>query len=57
MSLPIIPDCENCGLRERCSRRTPGCFCSSWVTDPADDPVALAQLPKPWPDEAETWDL
>ena len=53
MNQPILPDCENCGLREGCSRRTAGGFCTRWCTDPANDPMLLAQQPKPWEDEPE----
>lgn len=57
MSAMTVPDCENCALREGCPRRTPGNFCTSWVTDPANDPRILAQRPKPWEDDPEAWDL
>ena len=55
MKNQIVPDCENCGKRETCPRRTRGCFCSSWCTDAANDPVAIAQLPKPYENDLEDW--
>lgn len=53
MNTPSIPDCENCALREGCLRRTPGCFCTSWCTDPANDPKILATQPKPYDDDLD----
>ena len=52
---PIIPDCENCAAREGCPQRTSGCFCSSWHTDPENDPMRLARLPKPYEADEEPW--
>lgn len=51
----IFPDCDNCGKREMCPRRTRRCFCSSWCADAASDPVAIAQLPKIYEEDLEDW--
>ena len=51
MSIPIVPDCESCALRERCPNRVAGGFCTSWCTDAANDPRTLAAQPKPYEED------